>query len=72
MSVLTKEEWIDWKNSPVTRAFYAAVNIRIEDAKEVLASTAGIEPDTDNFYRGFIAAYREMLEFTIEDVEDES
>lgn len=71
MSIITKEEWSDWKINPVTKAFYNACDQRIEDAKDILAQSAGLDTVSDNFYRGFIQAYVEMFGFRIEDMEDE-
>lgn len=65
--MITKEEWVDWKNDPVTEAFMETVNERIEDAKEILANSAGIDNANDNFMRGFIKAFNEMLDFRVED-----
>ena len=70
--MITKQEWVDWKADTVTRAFFSAAETRVEDAKEILAGQAGQDSDMDNFFRGFIAAYREMQSFTIEDLEDEA
>lgn len=67
---LSKEDWKTWKQYPVTRLFYSAVNERIDDAKETLANTAGNDPLQDSFYRGFIFAYREMLEFKFEEADE--
>lgn len=67
---MTKEEWIDWKNHPVTIAFLEACEERIEEGKDILSTSAGIEPPQDNFMRGFIQAYREMLEFRVEDLDE--
>jgi len=72
LSTITKEEWADWKINPVTKAFYSACFQRIEDAKDILAQSAGIDLTSDNFYRGFIQAYNEMFGFRIEDMEDDS
>jgi len=69
MSVISKSEWTDWKADTVTRAFYAAAEERVEDAKEILAASAGQDSDQDNFMRGFISAYREMTDFRIEDLD---
>lgn len=69
--MISKSEWSDWKASVVTRAFFAAAEERVEDAKDVLADSAGQDSDLDNFYRGFIRAYREMQDFRIEDLEEE-
>lgn len=68
MSIITKDEWIDWKNSPVTRAFYQACEIRVADATDILVQSAGLDQISDNFYRGFIQAYNEIKDFRIEDL----
>ncbi len=59
--------WVDWKNNPVTKAFYAACIERVEEAKDVLAVSAGQDNAQDNFYRGFIRAYIETLDFKVEE-----
>lgn len=71
MSRVTKEEWIEWKNHPVTKAFYEAVEIRVEESKDLLSYSAGVDQAQDNYWRGFIGAYREMLEFKIEDIDED-
>lgn len=71
MPAISKLEFQQWKEHPVTKAYFEASNVRIEDAKEILAVQAGMNPDEDNFFRGFIRAYREMLDFTIDFYEDE-
>jgi len=68
---IQKQDWQDWKQEDITRAFYSACNERINDTKEILASSAGIDQTQDNFLRGFIAAYSEMLDFKVEDMEDD-
>jgi len=69
LSLITKQEWAVWKVNPVTKAFFQAANIRIEDAKDILAQSAGLDSISDNFYRGFIQAYIEMFDFRIEDMD---
>ena len=66
--MISVNEWHDWKSNPVTKAFYEACDFRIEDAKDVLSSSAGIDSSSDSFYRGFIHAYREMLDFKVEEL----
>lgn len=68
--LITKSEWTDWKLSTVTKAFFAAADERVQDAKEILANSAGLDSDQDNYLRGFITAYREMAEFRIEDLDE--
>jgi len=68
---MTYSDFQNWLLDPVTKAFYEACNIRIGDAKDVLAASAGLDHAQDNFYRGFIAAYLEMQDFRIDDLEGE-
>jgi len=69
--MITKTEFGDWKQDPVTRAFFSAADQRIEDAKDILSVTAGMDVEENNWYRGFIAAYREMQEFRVDDLQDD-
>lgn len=69
MTVITASDFLDWKSNPVTKAFIEACNERVEDAKNTLAISAGIDSAQDNLLRGFILAYREMQEFRIDDLE---
>ena len=69
MTVITASDFLDWKSNPVTKAFVQACDERVEDAKNELAISAGINPTQDNLLRGFILAYREMQEFRVDDLE---
>jgi glucose-6-phosphate dehydrogenase assembly protein OpcA len=71
LSIITKEEWTEWKQNNVTRAFFEAARQRVEDCKEILVQSAGLEPGQDRFYVGFAAAYNEMPSFHIEDLDEE-
>lgn len=64
-TVVTPEEFLDWKTNLVTKAFFEASTERVEDAKEILAGQAGRDPAEDSFFRGFIFAYREMAQFKV-------
>lgn len=66
--MISKSEFTDWLDNIVTKAYFEAANIRIQDAKDVLATSAGLDQDQDNFFRGFIAAYEEMKQFRVEDL----
>lgn len=66
---MTYSDFINWRSDPVTKAFFEAANQRVEDTKEILSTSAGIDKEQDTFYRGFIHAYREMQDFHMEDVE---
>lgn len=67
--MITREEFSDWRTNPVTRAFMAAAEERIQDAKDILAGSAGLDPNNDNYFRGFVGAYAEMQGFRVEDTE---
>lgn len=64
---MTREDWLAWKADPVTQAFFEACEERIEEAKDILSVSAGMDGDQDNLMRGFIKAYREMMEFEVND-----
>lgn len=67
MPVISKLDFQQWKDHLVTKGYFDACNLRIEDAKEILSNEAGLDPIQDSFMRGFIRAYREMLDFRLED-----
>lgn len=66
---MTKEDWVDWKQHPVTKAYFEACEERVVESKELLSTSAGLDSNQDNFMRGFIHAYREMMDFRVEDIE---
>lgn len=68
--IISRDEWKDWKVNKVTKLFYAACQERVEEAKDTLSNTAGQDTLLDNFYRGFIYAYREMMEFRFEEPDE--
>jgi len=59
---LSKEEFQDWKQSPSTMAFFEVVINRIEDCKDMLAESAGVDQGQDRFFAGMIRAFREVLD----------
>ena len=66
---MTYSDFQSWLTDPVTQAFYDAMQERIDDVRELMELSAGLDQINDNFNRGFIAAYREALNFRVEDVE---
>jgi hypothetical protein len=71
MSVINKEDFRDWKDNLVTKAVFMAIQDRIEEAKETLASSAGLESSLDNYLRGFIQSNQELLRISFDDMEGE-
>ena len=72
MSEITKSEFEEWQNHFITKAYYSAVYQRIEELKEVLSTSAGLDPNQDNLIRGMIRAFREVILFSVENPEEES
>lgn len=70
MVLVTKQEFLDWKQNSVTKAFFDAARQRIEEAKEILSYSAGTDSVNDRVLVGMIQAYREMQEFRVEDIEE--
>ena len=71
MSYITAADFQAWKADPVTQAYMEACRIRIEDVKDGMSTACGLDPVVDNFNRGFVYAYREMLDFRITDMSGE-
>jgi len=65
-----KSEFLDWKTNMITVAYFEAIHERIKDATAGLIESAGLDNAQDNFWRGFIHAYGEMLDFRVEDVKE--
>ena len=65
---MTYSDFLNWRSDPVTKAFYEAIQVRIDDCKDILATSAGLDSASDNFNRGFIAAHSESLEFRMEEI----
>ncbi len=67
MQTVSKDEFAQWKDSPVTREVFEIVRNRIEDAKEILAISAGNEPLDDRLLVGMIKAFNEVLDISYEE-----
>jgi hypothetical protein len=65
--MISKDSYFGWQQHEVTQAYFDAINTRIADATEILVTSAGLDSDQDNFYRGFIRAYNEMLNFEVDE-----
>lgn len=68
--MISSSDFYNWRNDPVTKAFFDACLTREQEAKESLATTAGMDQNEDNFMRGFIRAYVEIQTVTFGDVEE--
>jgi hypothetical protein len=68
---ISQSDFENWKADPITKAFFLAADIRIAECAELLSVTAGMDSVQDNYLRGFIAAYREIPAFRVEDTNND-
>jgi hypothetical protein len=67
--VITKDEFLQWKSSPITNEVFGIIKERVLEAKDVLAKQAGLDSREDGFYCGMIHALTEILDISFEDGE---
>ena len=71
---INREQYIEWRDHPVTVAIKEAINLRIQESKDELSSPLS-DPDRDRFLKGMIWAFKEVLEvepdYPIEEMLDE-
>ena len=67
---ISQSDFIDWRSNQVTKAFFEAAGIRIAEAKEILATSAGSDPLNDRYLVGLIAAYNEIADFRVDGLDD--
>lgn len=73
MPAISKLDFQQWKSSPVTEAFLSACQDQLKTANDALIRRAGLDSNDDNFYRGYIQAYIEVMELHSDDfVEDDT
>ena len=65
--MITKEDYIDWRQSEVTKEFFNVVTEKLEDTKEVLINGGS---DYDHVQRliGYGQALKSILRLDYEDV----
>jgi hypothetical protein len=60
---MTQSEFDQWKHHFITKEFFQLCKERIEDVKDLLAGSAGLDQTEDNFRRGYITAINDILDF---------
>jgi hypothetical protein len=71
MSVISTSDFNNWKQDSVTEAFMQVVYERMEDCKNHLSVTAGLDSIEDNKTRGYLLALRDILQLSFDDVQEE-
>ncbi len=59
---MNRSDFIDWKNSPITKALFGALERNIQGLQIELGYSAGENPRTDAIKVGAIQAYRDVLD----------
>lgn len=67
--MISKDDFVLWKNDPLTIAWFEACLQRVEDAREQLIGTSAEDVAFGAYLRGMIGAYREMTTFSVEDLD---
>lgn len=64
MSIMTLKEW---KEMTITQVVLKELRSRQQEAKDKLASSAGIDPLSDRYNVGAIAAYQDILDIELDE-----
>lgn len=59
---MNRQDFVDWKNSPITKALFRALNGNIAGLKDELATSAGVDTRADGLKVGAIQAYTDVLD----------
>ena len=65
MSNVSPQQWAEWKKSSITIEVMAAIAERIEESKDQLCSASN-DRDFDQFVKGMIRSFSEVLEIKLE------
>ena len=70
MSVISQTDFDLWFSDPITKSYKLALVDRIGQVKELLATTAGLDSNEDNFRRGYVQALLDALDFRLDDLQE--
>lgn len=68
---VSKEDYIQWKNNPITKRLYLYSHMRIRAIEESLGVNAGHQPLFDRFCSGQIDSYKDILDWKLDEEEGE-
>jgi hypothetical protein len=57
----------DWKSLTITEEFVAELQRRLDEQKEELTDSAGVDPRLDSYRSGVIAALKDVVDFHFEE-----
>lgn len=64
---MTKTEFIDWKQHPVTQNVFSQLTARVQNIQEILGQSAGTNPAQDREFVGAVKAYNDILNMDFEE-----
>lgn len=64
--LITKEEFVQWLDNPVTNEIFGEIRSRINDATQELRQVAGLDSGRDRYLCGAITAYEDILDINYE------
>lgn len=67
---MTKEDFIDWKNNPVTKRVFLEIEDMISEGKDEIALSAGINPLLDRERVGKLNGLLMLLGISFYELED--
>lgn len=68
----SKADWLEWKTSPITKAFFGTINERRENVKEILIQQAGRDSINDSELVGYARALVDVLGTDFEELDDDA
>jgi hypothetical protein len=71
MTEILRDDFNDWKNSPVTQAVFIIIAERIRETERELGATAGVDAAGDRYRVGTIQAYKNFLDIDYEYLSNE-
>jgi hypothetical protein len=69
--ICTKDEFAEWKSHPVTKALFSYLGEQVDNAKDILSTSAGSNPLADKELVGAIEAAKDVLDWTPELIDEE-
>ena len=59
--MISYQDFLNWKQDPVTKKFFEDVEDKIEQCKQLLDEDAGKDPESDRYMCGMARAYYNIL-----------
>ena len=71
MQPVNREQFLEWESHPVTAAVKQVVKERIEQATSLVVNGPSNSQEFDQFMKGMIRAFNEVLDVQLEEISEE-